>query len=111
MEIYIIIHKWDNGESFEDKCFYEDRKHFSTKEKATQYYNSKITAKYIGSYSIVKVPLDNPSEEDETICKTEYKYCPPAYILADQEAKEEADRMAAEEEFDMWVAQQLAEME
>lgn len=112
MEIYIVIHKWDNGEDFEDQCFYEDRQHFSTEEKATQYYNSKISAKYIGSYSIVRVPLDSPeSEEDEVICKTEYNYCPPAYLLANQEMEEEANRMAAEEEFDMWVAQQLAEME
>lgn len=106
MEIYIVSHKYDNGESFEDKCFYEDRQHFSTKEKAIQYYNSKITAEYIGSYSIIKVPLDSPESKEDEICKTEYKYCPPAYLLANQELEEEAARMAAEEEFDMWVAQQ-----
>lgn len=107
MDIFIIRHNWDNGESFEDKEHYQEDKYYSTRTAAIASWG-KI-GPFEGMYTFLKVTLD--TQETEIIEQTQYNRCTPAYILADREAKEEADRMAAEEEFDRWVAQQLAEME
>ena len=58
MVIYVVIHYYDNGESYEDYREYQDSYLFSTENKASTFYWERVINEYEGQYKLFKWELD-----------------------------------------------------
>ena len=66
MEIWIVKHCQDNGESYEDHCYWENSWMFSSWEKAYCFYCERVLSKYTGEYKLIVASLDTGKELDES---------------------------------------------
>lgn len=96
MEIYIVSHFQDNGESYEDRQTWTNRWLFSTWEKAYAFYCNQIIDTYKGTFKLWKVKLDNYIDLDNSglVLETSpwggYTYFEPEYDFPeDSEIDEE----------------------
>lgn len=63
MNIYIVTHYWDNGETYpEDRIDFEEHKMYSTLALAQSEYYSHITDDYEGKYTLTEKTLDTQEE-------------------------------------------------
>ena len=76
MNIYIVSHYYDNGESYEDYREYQDHEFYSTLKKASQAFWKHVTEDYEGMYQLIRKTLDTQEakllEESEWIKCTRY---------------------------------------
>lgn len=73
MNIYVVSHYYDNGESYEDYREYETHEYYSTLELASSKFQQETCEDYEGQYELSKVELD--TQETECIEKTDYHRC------------------------------------
>lgn len=73
MNIYVVSHYYDNGESYEDYREYETHEYYSTLELASSKFQQETCGEYEGQYELSKVELD--TQETECIEKTDYHRC------------------------------------
>lgn len=73
MNIYIVSHYYDNGESYEDYQDYQDHYYFSSLKMATAFYWDKVDGDYEGKYTLVKKTLN--TQEEEQLEYSEYLPC------------------------------------
>lgn len=66
MEIWIVKHCEDNGESYEDHCYWENSWMFSSWEKAYCFYCDRVFSEYTGEYKLIVASLDTGKELDES---------------------------------------------
>lgn len=87
MKIYIVTHRWTNGEQGEEYQEYEESFYFSTLELAAkEYWNG--TRDYIGKYILYSVELN--TQDKLTLAESEWKKCPSVLQTAYEEAMEES---------------------
>lgn len=73
MDIYVVSHYYDNGESYEDYREYQSHKYYSTLELASSNFQRETYGEYEGQYELSKIELD--TQETECIEKTDYHRC------------------------------------
>lgn len=74
MKIYVVIHYFDNGESYEDFRDYEDFLYYSTLEQAIRVYWEKTSCDaYEGRYTLKEITLD--TQEERILEKSKYIHC------------------------------------
>lgn len=73
MKIYVVIHFYDNGESYEDFRDYEDVYYYSSLEIATRVFWENICGYYEGKYSLREITLD--TQESKLLDESEWVKC------------------------------------
>lgn len=77
MKIYVVIHFYDNGESYEDCRDYTDYYVFSTEAKAYGFYCDQILSDYEGKYSMYEKELD--TQKQTLLEESPWVECRPMY--------------------------------
>lgn len=65
-KIWIVKHCEDNGESYEDHCYWENSWMFSSWNKAYTFYCERVLSEYTGEYKLIVADLDTGKELDES---------------------------------------------
>lgn len=62
MKIYAVLHHYDNGYTYEDYRYYTDTYLFETRKAASDYFWTKVTDDYEGSYELYEWELDTQNK-------------------------------------------------
>lgn len=62
MKIYAVLHHYDNGYTYEDYRYYTDTYLFETHKAASDYFWTKVTDNYEGSYELYEWELDTQNK-------------------------------------------------
>lgn len=94
MKIYIVTHRWTNGEQWEEYQEYEESSYFSTLELAAkEYWNG--TRDYIGKYVLCSVELD--TQNKHTLAESEWKHCPSVFQMDFEEFMESQEEPSSQD--------------
>ena len=112
MEIYIVSHYYDNGESYEDFREYEDLLYYSSFKNASKVFWEKVTSDYHGIIKLKEVTLDTQEitilEESAWIaCTSSWEYCCDEYYFDCEEYYHEFGETIEE----AWEIKKLEDMQ
>lgn len=101
MKIYVVIHSYDNGESYEDYREYKDYMMFSTYQKASYYFWNHVVDDYMGKFTLIEWELD--TQERKTLEESVYIKCISCWDTISPDYSEE-DYYCNEpgESYDLW---------